>query len=157
MIEYRGKLLGVNERDQSIAADVFGEEWVKQIRAEHPNAPLLVTASGLFYYFEQSRVLNLFQTLKQYGHVEILFDTVNAKGMKRIGKYMKQVGHAEAAMYFYVDDAAELARRVGAKLLAEEPYYSHIEKHDFQFMTSITMKVSDRFSMVKMIHIQMNG
>lgn len=157
VVEYRRNLLGTQERDRSIAADAFGEDWIAQIRAEHPDAPLLITASGLFYYFEQKTILGLFQTLKQYGKTEIVFDSVNAQGMKRIGKYMKQVGHGDAAMYFYVDSGEDLAHKVGAKLLAEEPYYAHTRKTGLQFITSMSMRVSDRFKMVKMLHLQLNS
>ncbi len=74
-----------------------------------------------------------------------------------MSKYMKQVGHVDATMYFYVDSGAEMARQVGAKLLAQERYYAHTDKNGLQFMTSATMKASDCFNMVKMIHILLNG
>ena len=157
VIAYREQLLYGEKRDQTIAADAFGEDWIRQIRSEHPTDPLLITASGLFYYFERDKVLKLLQTFQHYGEIEIVFDTVNAKGMKRIGHYMKQVGHAEAAVYFYVDSGEELAQKTGGRLLAEEPYYAHTDKKGLQFMTSVSMRVSDRFQMVKMIHLQFNG
>lgn len=155
VIEYRKSLLGTPERDRTIAGDAFDEEWIRQIRAEHPTAPLLVTASGLFYYFEQQRVLGLFQQLKKYGDIEVVFDTVNAQGMKRIGRYMKQVGHGDAAMYFYVDSGEELAKRAGGRLLAEEAYYACTQKRGLHLITAATMKIADRFRMVKMIHIHL--
>ncbi len=85
------------------------------------------------------------------------FDTVNSSGMKRISKYMKQVGHADAAMYFYVDRGEKFAQKVGAKLLAEEPCYAHVDKYGLGLVTRVTMTVSDWFKMVKMIHITLNG
>ena len=156
VIAYRDKLLGRSPRDRTLAADAFGPEWIQTVRAEHPDAPVLVTASGLFYYFERSRVLGLFQTLKQYGPVEVVFDTVNASGMKRMAKYMKQVGHAEASMYFYVDDARAMAAEVGAEMLLEEPYYAHTDPKGMTFSTRMTMRLSDRFKMVKMVQIRLN-
>ena len=115
-----------------------------------------MTASGLFYYFELERVLGLFRMLKNYGEIELVFDAVNSKGMKRMGKYMKQVGHAEAAMYFYVDRAQAVADQIGGRVLKEEPYYAHTEKKGLQFMTAVSMRVSDRFMMVKMVHLALN-
>lgn len=156
VITYRQSLLDPPARDKTIAADAFSEDWIMEIRTAHPTAPLLVTASGLFYYFEREKVLHLFRTLQAHGPVEIVFDTVNAQGMKRMSKYMKQVGHADAAMYFYVDSGEVLAHEIGAKLLAEEPYYAHTEKKGLQFVTAVTMKISDRCNMVKMIHLQLN-
>ncbi len=115
VIEYRKALIGTDERDRTITGDAFAQEWIQIIRAEHPDAPILVTGSGLFYYFEEKRVLGLFRMLKKYGNVEAVFDTVNSSGMKRISKYMKQVGHADVAMYFYVDRGEEFAQKVGGK------------------------------------------
>lgn len=156
VISYRRELLEESERDRYIAADGFADEWIRQIRTEHPNTPILVTASGLFYYFEQQKVLNLFRQLKHYGPMEILFDTVNSKGMKQIGKYMKQVGHPEATMYFYVDSGKTMAQEVGAELLLEAPYYANTSKKGLQFMTAMTMRGSDLLKMVKMIQIRLN-
>ena len=156
VIDYRRELIGETERDKCIAGDGFAEEWIQKIRSEHPNEPILVAASGLFYYFEESVVLNLFKNLKKYGNIEILFDTVNKSGMKQMAKYMKQVGHSDASMYFYVDKAQAVADKIGAKVLSEEAYYAHTEKKDFQFMTSVSMRVSDKFMMVKMVHLELN-
>ena len=155
VIQYRKKLLGEPERDHLIVASAFEKDWIETVRSQHPNAPMLVTASGLFYYFTEDVVVGLFKLLKNYGPVELVFDTVNKAGMKRMSKYMKQVGHEEAAMYFYVEDANQLCKELNATLLAEEPYYSHTPKKGMNFITSISMKVSDHYKMVKMIHIRL--
>ena len=157
VIDYRSRLLGSSERDLSIASDAFSEDWIRRIRSAQPDAPLLITASGLLYYFGRDKVMALLRMLKKYGTVEVVFDAVNAFGIKQMRKYMKQVGHADAAMYFYVDSGEDMAREIGASLLAEEPYYAHTEKRGLQFITAATMRVSDLFRMVKMIHIQLNG
>ena len=156
VIEYRTKLLGPSDRDRYIAADAFGEEWIQKVRADYPTEPVLVTASGLFYYFDEKTVLKLFKSLKNYGNIEIVFDTVNSTGMKQMSKYMKQVGHEEASMYFYVDKAQDVADKIGGSVLNEEPYYAHTEKKGLKFMTSTSMRVSDKCMMVKMVHLKLN-
>ena len=156
VVDYRRQLLGECERDTCIAADAFGEEWIRRVREAYPTQPILVTASGLFYYFEEKTVLDLFRMLKKHGRIELLFDAVNHTGMKQMSKYMKQVGHAEASMYFYVDKAQVCADQVGGSVLQEEPYYAHTEKKGLQFMTATSMRVSDRFRMVKMVHLKLN-
>ena len=50
-----------------------------------------------------------------------------------------------------------LPKRWGAKLLAEEPYYAHVDKYELGLVTRVTMTASDWFKMVKMIHITLNG
>ncbi len=157
VIAYRRHLLGTQERESVIATDAFSEDWIRRIRSEHPYAPILVTASGFFYFFEQEKVFRLFRKLKKYGPIQIVFDTVNTKGLHRMGKYMKQVGHPDAAVHFCVDSASDLADTVGARLLTEEPYYAHTEKRGLRFITSMTMRISDRFQMVKMIQIDLNN
>ena len=77
--------------------------------------------------------------------------------MKRMSKYMKQVGHEDASMYFYVDEAQKVADEIGGNVLREEAYYAHTPKKGLQFMTSMSMRVSDRFMMVKMVHLGLNG
>lgn len=156
VIAYRETLLPASDRERYIAGDAFSDTWITLIRKEAGNVPLLVTASGLFYYFQEEKVIGLLQMLSSYGPVEIVFDAVNKQGMGMMRrKWMKQVGHGEAKMFFYVDRAADLIQKMGreARLLAEEPYYSHIDKTGLHFLTKISMAVSDRMNMVKMVHL----
>lgn len=71
---------------------------------------------------------------------------------------MKQMGHADARMFFYVNFAAALARKIGndACAITEKPYYRHIDKTGLKFSTKCSMSVSDRFCMVKMVHVESN-
>lgn len=157
VINYRKTLLEESERDTYITADAFEEDWIKQIREKHPEAPIMVMASGLFYYFPREKVINLFTNLKKYGDIEIVFDAVNSSGMQQMSKYMTQVGHEDANMYFYVDNAQVIAYEVeDMTVVKEEPYYAHTPRKGLKFMTAASMKVSDMFYMVKMIHMKFN-
>ena len=134
--------------------DAFTENWIRQVRTDLPDAPILVTAGGLFHYFEEDKVISLFRMLRQFGEIEVVFDTVNKKGMAMMQKkYMKQVGHADVQMFFYVDSAVNLAGKIGGGLMdmTEEPYYRYIPKNGLKLSTKVSMAVSDRFCMVKMI------
>ena len=159
VIEYRRSLLPEPEKETYLSGDAFSDEWLRQIRRNMPDTPLLVTAGGLFHYFQEEKVFGLLQMLEGFGNIELVFDTVNKSGMKMLQKkYMKQMGHADAKMFFYVDSAAELARKIGsdACVLTEEPYYRHIDKTGLKFSTKLSMNVSDRFCMVKMVHLESN-
>lgn len=61
-------------------------------------------------------------------------------------KYMRQVGHSDAKMFFYVDSAKELVRKIGGgvRALMEEPYYRHIPRDGLKLSTKVSMAVSDR-------------
>ena len=156
VVEYRRALLPEPERETYFAGDAFAEDWIKQIRADVPDAPILVTAGGLFHYFEESKVVGLLRMLTGFGEIEIVFDSVSKSGMAMMRKkYMKQVGHGDAQIFFYVDSASVLAGKIGSgvRVLAEEPYYRHIPRTGLRLSTKISMAVSDRFCMVKMVHL----
>ena len=158
VIEYRRGLLPESERETYLAGDAFSEEWIRQVRTEFPDAPILVTAGGLFHYFEEHKVIALLRMIGQFGNMEVVFDTVNKKGMAMMQKkYMKQVGHADAQIFFYVDSAEELAAKIGGnvKVIAEEPYYRYIPKNGLRLSTKVSMAVSDRFCMVKMVQLKL--
>ncbi len=154
VIEYRRSLIPEHEREKYIGGDAFSEDWIRQIRSEHPDAPVLVTASGLFYYFEEETVISLMRMLQSFGDIELLFDTVNKSGMTMMRKkHMKTVGHEDAKMFFYVDSPDDLAKKIGekARVLAEENFYRRIPRTGLQFSTKASMVISDWLSMVKMI------
>ena len=158
VIDYRRELLPELERETYLAGDAFSEDWIRQVRTEFPDAPILVTAGGLFHYFEENKVISLLRMIGQSGNMEVVFDTVNKKGMAMMQKkYMKQVGHADAQMFFYVDSAKELAAKIGsnAKMIAEEPYYRYIPRNGLNLSTRLSMAVSDRLCMVKMIQLKL--
>lgn len=158
VIQYRCDLLPEPEREIYLAGDAFAGDWIRQIGADVPGAPLLITAGGLFHYFEESKVVGLLRRLTEFGDREIIFDAVSKSGMAMMRKkYMKQAGHAEAQMFFYVDSAAELAGKIGGsvRVLAEEPYYRHIPRNSLKLSTKVSMAVSDGFGMVKMLHFQL--
>ena len=158
VIEYRRGLLPKPEREFYISGNAFVKEWIIKVRNDVLDAPVLVTAGGLFHYFEEHKVIALLRMIGQFGNIEVVFDTVNKRGMTMMRKkYMKQVGHADAQMFFYVDSAEKLAAKIGsnAKVIAEEPYYRYIPRNGLNLSTRVSMVVSDRFSMVKMIHVKL--
>ena len=158
VIDYRRELLPELERETYLAGDAFSEDWIRQVRTEFPDAPILVTAGGLFHYFEENKVISLLRMIGQSGNMEVVFDTVNRKGMAMMQKkYMRQVGHADAQMFFYVDAVEELAAKIGgnAKVITDEPYYRYIPKNGLKMSTKVSMAVSDRFCMVKMIQLKL--
>ena len=154
VIGFRKKILGETERDHCLIGDATSGEWLEEIRRKYPTRPLLVTASGVFYYFTEEMVLGLMENLHQDGHAELVFDTVSGFGMKLMHHLMKLVGHADAAIYFYVDKAGQLATEVGATLLKEEKYYKFIPRKGLPFQCKVNMFFSDLMKMTKMVHLK---
>ena len=98
VMEYRKTLLPEPERQTYFAGDAFSE-------------------------------LALLRMLQSFGNMEIVFDSVSKSGMNMMRKKgMKQRGYADAGMFFYVESAAALARKIGgdARAIAEEPDSRHM-------------------------------
>ena len=160
VIAYRRTLLPEQERDVYLAEDAFSQGWLRRVRTDVPEAPLLITAGGLFHYFLEEKIVGFLRMLQPFGRLELVFDAVNRQGMSRLQKkYMKQAGHGEAELFFYVDDAQALAAKAGqaVRVLSETPYYQHIPQQGLHLSTKLSMKLSDRLGMVKMIHLKLGG
>ena len=80
VIEYRRGLLSEPEREFYISGDAFAKDWIKKVRNDVLDAPILVTAGGLFHYFEEHKVIALLRMIGQFGNMEVVFDTVNKRG-----------------------------------------------------------------------------
>ncbi len=158
VINYRKTLLPQPEREIYLAGDAFEKGWMDRIRADVGDAPLMITAGGLFHYFREEKVIALLQNLSDSGETEAVFDAVSKRGRKMMErKYMKELGYGDVRMFFYVDSAEKLADRIGShtKVLAEEPYYACIPRKGLPVSAGISMNISDRFHMLKMIHLKL--
>ena len=157
VINYREKLIPKGENQILIKGDILKTDWIDNIKEEINNKPVLIIAGGLFYYFKKEEVLKSIRNLLRFEKVELVFDTLNNLGIKGIKRYMKQLGHDDAIMYFYVNDANALCQEIGngVKLIKEEKFYCETPKDGMDFMTKTSMRVSDLFSMVKMIHLKL--
>ena len=158
VIEYRKKIIPLGKYQKLIKGDIFKEEWIEQIKNEIGNKPILIIAGGLFHYFERNNVIKAIQNMIKFDKVELVFDALNSLGIKGVKKYMKEVGHDDATMYFYVNDVHELAKEIGpnVEVLEEEKYYSNTPRDGLDFMTKTQIIGSDLFYMVKMIHLKLN-
>ncbi len=56
VIEYRRGLLPEPEREFYISGDAFVKDWIIKVRNDVLDAPVLVTAGGMFHYFEGHKV-----------------------------------------------------------------------------------------------------
>ena len=158
VIDYREALIPIGKNQKLIKGDILKTDWINNIKNEIVNRPVLIIASGLFHYFTKKDVIKAIQNLMIFENsVELVFDALNYLGIKGVKKYMKQLGHNDAIMYFYVNVTYDLGHEIGenVKLIKEEKYYSKISKEGMNFITKTSMIASDLFNMVKMIHLKL--
>lgn len=157
VIDSRKKVLGECDRDKYIVADIFSEDWIKTVRKEHSDEPVLVIATSVSYYYTREKIVELLNILRNYGSIDIVFDALNSAGMRQVCQNMKQAGQEDASMCFYVDNALSLTYEVeDLSVVKEEPFYAHTRRRGLKFSTSMTMKLSDSSQMLKMVHLRLN-
>ena len=157
VIDYREKIIPLGKYQKLIKGDLFKTDWIEQIKNENGNKPILIVAGGVFHYFPRENVVNAIKNMLMFDKVEFVFDALNSLGIKGVKKYMNDLGHSEATMYFYVNDPYELAKEIGdnVKVLEEVKYYSETPKDGLDFWTKVQMNGADLFYMVKMIHLKL--
>ena len=157
VIDYREKLIPLGKNQKLIKGDLFKEEWIEQIKKENGNKPILIVAGGVFHYFQREDVVKAIKNMLKFDNAELVFDGLNSLGIKGIKKYMKDLGHSDATMYFYVNDPYELAKEIGpnVEVIEEIKYYIMTPKDGLDFMTKVQMNGADLFYMVKMIHLKL--
>lgn len=153
----RNNIIGQNDLDEIITYSMFDYEWIKYVKTNHPG-PYMILVSGIFYYFKMNEVLDLLNNLNKLEKVEIVFDCVSSTGIKFTRKYMKDLDKEDALMYFYVDNVNKLVKNIdNAHIISVDDFYRKVNTKNLKLKTVLSMKISDKFHMVKLIHLKLNN
>ncbi|MDO5695238.1 MAG: class I SAM-dependent methyltransferase [Eubacteriales bacterium] len=158
VMTYRATILPAEQGLYYMSASMFDEERMRAMKNEVGDRPVLFVVAGVFHYFDREKIINLLKTWQSiFPGCRVLFDTLNKKGVRGVKRYMKRAGHKEAVIYFYVDDAKDLVAEIGgsAALLSEGDFYEGISRAGMRLMTRLSMNLSDRMHMVKMIQLKL--
>lgn len=158
VIAYRQDLIPLQDRMHFIEASAFDPAWMDELAPKLKDKYVLFLASGVFQYFEESTVIQLFRDLQRFSNASIVFDAVSKLGMSGTRRYMKQLGKDAAAMYFYCDDADDLAKKAGNNISVSlsQDFYRNIDKRGMSFVTKASMNISDWMHMVKLIELRLS-
>lgn len=157
VINLRKEIIGIEEKDVCLAYSMFDYNWIDEV-LKKSDGPFLVVSSGVFYYFREEEVVDFLRNLSKLGEVEIVFDAVSKFGIKQSNRYLKKLGKEDAIMYFYVDNVADLVDKIGenVEIIDSMDYFNNIrDRSQFNMTTRIKMFVSDKFHMVKHIHLKL--
>lgn len=156
VLQLRSGLLPEQERDRHLPYSMFDYRWIDVVK-KNANAPVLVLASGLFYYFHEEQVIDFIRHLAVMDDVRIVFDAVSSAGIYGTRHYMKKMKRLDAEMFFSVDYAKKFAAAISpdVSVLEEKKYYGAVIAYPgIQFDTRAKMFFSDLFRMVKMIQLK---
>ena len=156
VLQLRSELLPEQERDRYLPYSMFDYRWISIVK-QTANAPVLVLASGLFYYFHEEQVIDFIRHLAALDDVRLVFDAVSSTGIRGTRHYMKKMKRLDAEMFFSVDHAEKLVAAISpdVSVLEEKKYYGAvISRPGIRFETKMKMFFSDLLRMVKMIQLQ---
>ena len=144
VIEARRKVLGESENEILIPGDMFDFRWTVNV---DKSLPTLVTAIGVFQYFEEERVIDfLIQLKKEFSDLEVIFDAMTSKAIKYANDYIRKTGNKNAKLHFCTDDGKSVAEKCGMTLIEERPFFTDARKRlkrKLTLYTRIAMKVVD--------------
>lgn len=156
VIALRETLLSACCYEKTMAFSMFDTAWIERVKSLS-KGPYLVIASGLFYYFNTQSVMALMRSLFGFGEATLVFDAVSSFGMRGTKHYMKKMGKTDAEMLFSLDRADALAGDVSprTKMLDERRMFDVVlRKNGLKWTTWWSMRLSDRFQMVKVITLR---
>ena len=144
VITARRNVLGESENDILIPGDMFDFSWADGI---DKTLPTMVTAIGVFQYFEEEKVIAFLRQLKNaFPDVEVIFDAMTAKAIKYANDYIKKTGNNDAELHFSAYSGQSVAGRCGMTLVEERPFFGAARKQlkrKLKPYTRIAMKVVD--------------
>ena len=143
------------QRQVLIPGDMFDYSWIERVK-EYGERPTIVVVSGVFYYFEEERVIDFLNHLSAFDAVRVVFDSTSSKGLKLSQAYVKRMKNG-STMHFSVDDPRQFVGRLqgGARLVEHVPYYRDIYRRGVGLIPRAYMRISDMFHMVSMTTIDM--
>ena len=144
VIAARRRVLGERENEILIAGDMFDFAWAAGIPRD---LPTLVTAIGVFQYFDKEQVFGFLRQVKDaFPGVEVIFDAMTASAAARANAFIKKTGNADAELRFSADSGKSIADACGMRLVEERPFFGQARrqlKRQLTLYTRIAMKVVD--------------
>jgi O-methyltransferase involved in polyketide biosynthesis len=158
VITLRKPLIPEGPRNICIAKSVFDYSWIKDIRFNAKDGILFI-ASGVFFYFKENMVQELFVTLaKNFPDGELYFDGETKTALKVSNRMVKKSGNKDAMMYFYINNPGIFTSWSPLlNLKSSESFLKNI-KMDKRWKKSTKMKMifCDLLKMASFYHIKFN-
>jgi O-methyltransferase involved in polyketide biosynthesis len=156
VIALRKKLIPEGVRNRCIAKSVFDYSWFKDIRFNAEDGILFI-AGGVFHYFTEDRIRELFIALaKKFPAGELCFDGQTKTALKISNRMVRKSGNKGAMMYFYINRPETFASWSPLlHLKSAEPYFKNIKRdRRWKISTGMNMTFCDIFRMVSFYHLK---
>lgn len=157
VINARNKLLPPLKNETNIIADINDTKWFEKIPFENG---VIFVALGVFYYFTEEQILNLFRKMAKHFKGGVLaFDTCNKKGLKLMLKtWIKEAQIKDVGAYFGVSDTNELLKwSNNFKSVSSKSYMNGYRKlENIRWIYKLLNKIADKYVEMQIIKIEFN-
>lgn len=132
VINLRRKFLPESPNNKYIAGSITNDEWIKTIKAEHPEGHFLFILEGISMYLTEEVMKNVFKNIDDnFDHAEIHVERMNKFLSKRT--YLQQsVNNTNASFNWGSDNPKEIEEWSKSFKLKDEYYYSDEQKSDLE-------------------------
>ncbi len=132
VINLRRKFLPESPNNKYIAGSITNDEWIKTIKAEHPEGHFLFILEGISMYLTEEEMKNVFKNIDDnFDHAEIHVERMNKFLSQRT--YLQQsVNNTNASFNWGSDNPKEIEEWSKSFKLKDEYYYSDEQKSDLE-------------------------
>jgi O-methyltransferase involved in polyketide biosynthesis len=153
-ISYRERFMKPTDRCKNIAKSMLDCSWLTEAPASEN---VLILAAGLFFYFAESDISELFRNISdRYPHGELYFEACSKSGMEIANNMVKKTGNSGAEMKFWTDSPEQV--KAWSPKIAEAnclPYFGDYskDKHVTRF-TRLIMWGADWLKRTKFVSVK---
>ncbi|MDR1589978.1 MAG: class I SAM-dependent methyltransferase [Oscillospiraceae bacterium] len=107
-VAFRHRFIAPPERGGDIARSMLDYAWLDEVEAA-ADGSVFILAGGLFHYFEESRLRELFARIAEhFPRGELYFDAQPKTALKVSNRMVRKTGNKGSEMFFYVSNAQKL-------------------------------------------------
>lgn len=155
VIELRKQILPPSQREHYIAKSIVDFSWIDDVKKY--NKPIFFFAGGLFMYFTDEQVKEIFNIMSvNFPGGELIFDNISPKGLAHANKMLQNSNMKNALLQWSIADGNEIEKwSPNYKVVSVRPYFFDIKnKFKFPLSSKFIMYIFDYFHASGIIHIK---
>lgn len=157
VVELRKKFFTDNEKRKTLGISFLDKKFIGLF---NENTPILFIAGGVFYYFEEEKIMAFFKALAdKFRYCEIYFDAISAIGMKGANKKVLEGGvmNENAVCKWSVNRAKKFEKWDNRIKSIKEPRVYKGLKKGYSLKIKFALGIIEVFKIMKMVHLGISG
>jgi O-methyltransferase involved in polyketide biosynthesis len=156
-LAFRHRFIAAPGRGADIAKSMLDYSWLDEVEAA-ADGSVFIQAGGLFYYFRESQLKELFARIAEhFPRGELFFDAQSKMAVRVSNRMVRKTGNKGSEMYFYLNDAQKL-KDWSAKIRTVESghrFFCELRKESrFKLFTRLSMWGLDVLKLGFLVSVQ---